>query len=387
MKIFRLTLSRIATHFVENKLIFILFFLGILASSITIIFYYGNLFSFKNGVYDDFSEIRAYTINLRIPQIIDKDEIIKMAEYEGNCKIQDIIFSSVLDENGNDSIKFDNEDNKTSLYFTDLTEAEIIGFGGHKFMIAEAYLNNNANVYAYPEPQIFNEAQQHELVAVAPKNKPDTIKIANKTYNVVSKQTVEHYIIPVEKLFSSGVRIAQIKIYTENKLSENMMYRYSDYLENNISKKFKSTDVYVEPPKVWYNTENDGNKMGFSGITAIAAISLIAFMFLLKYMMLLSHKNNVILMMVGAKKSDVLKIVILENIILVTGSVLSAVLLHSILYQPVFSKVNIYGNIVYYPMDYLNIYLIILLVSLLVNIPFFVGYYKNNIREARNRQL
>ena len=68
MKIFRLTLSRIVTHFVENKLIFILFFLGILASSITIIFYYGNLFSFKNGIFDDFSEIRAYTINLAIPQ-------------------------------------------------------------------------------------------------------------------------------------------------------------------------------------------------------------------------------------------------------------------------------------------------------------------------------
>ena len=63
VKLLILSLNRISTHFNRNKLFFILFFLGIMASSVMLIFYYGNVMTFKNGLFDDNTEIRAYTID------------------------------------------------------------------------------------------------------------------------------------------------------------------------------------------------------------------------------------------------------------------------------------------------------------------------------------
>ena len=65
MKLLILSLNRISTHFNRNKLFFILFFLGIMASSVMLIFYYGNVMTFKNGLFDDNTEIRVecYTLS------------------------------------------------------------------------------------------------------------------------------------------------------------------------------------------------------------------------------------------------------------------------------------------------------------------------------------
>ena len=93
------------------------------------------------------------------------------------------------------------------------------------------------------------------------------------------------------------------------------------------------------------------------------------------------------MMMVGAKKKNILEIVILESIIMISLPTLSAIALHSIFYQDVFSRINIYEGIAYNLSDYVAIYAFMLLISLIVNVPFFITCYKNNIRLTRSKLL
>ena len=384
MKLLILSLNRISTHFNRNKLFFILFFLGIMASSVMLIFYYGNVMTFKNGLFDDNTEIRAYTIDLKIPQKADKDEIVKIANSKGDCKLQDVIFYSVLDINGNDTLEFDK--GNAQIYFYDRDMA--VELGGQNFILAEAYLNNNADVVYYPRPHIFTDKQQHELVAVAPKStQEDNIKLDGKNYRFISYQTIDHYVIPIEKYFESNIRTARIKLYTENKLSENMVFRYTDYLKNELMKAFPETQIEILSPSFWYGIEDNANQKGIAEMTVLCIIAITAFMFLLKYMMESSYRSNVIMMMVGAKKRNILEIIIIESIILISLPTLSAIALHSIFYREFFSKLNIYENIAYNQSDYVVIYAVILLVSLIVNVPFFITYCKNNVRLTRSKLL
>ena len=381
MKLLILSLNRISTHFNRNKLFFILFFLGIMASSVMLIFYYGNVMTFKNGLFDDNTEIRAYTIDLKMPQKADKDEIVKITNFNGNCKLQDVIFYSVLDINGNDTLEFDK--GNAQIYFYDRDMA--VELGGQNFILAEAYLNNNADVVYYPRPHIFTDEQQHEFVAVTPKKTRNNIKLAGKNYKVVSYQTIDHYVIPIEKYFESNIRTARIKLYTENKLSENMVFRYTDYLKNELMKAFPETQIEILSPSFWYGIEDNANQKGFAEFTVLCIIAITAFMFLFKYMMESSYRSNVIMMMVGAKKKNILEIVILESIIMISLPTLSAIALHSIFYQDVFSRINIYEGIAYNLSDYVAIYAVMLLISLIVNVPFFITCYKNNIRLTRSK--
>lgn len=383
MKLLRLSLNRIPTHFTENKLFFILFFFGIMASSVMLIFYYGNVMTFKNGSFDDNAEIRAYEIDFKIPQKTDKDTIVKIADFKGNCKLQDIIFYSVLDVNGDDTLEFDKISAQAYLESPEIV-AEL---GSQNFMLVGAYLSNNADVVYYPKPHIFTDEQQHELVAITPKMTRNNIELAGKSYKVVSYQTIDHYVIPIEKYFESNIRTARIKLYTEKKLSRNMVFRYTDYLKKELTKAFPDTQIEILSPSFWYGIEDNANQKGFAEITVLCIIAITAFMFLFKYMMESSYKSNVIMMMVGAKKRNVLEIVILESIILISFPILSAMVLHSIFYQEVFSRINIYGGIVYNLSDYVVIYAVMLLISLIVNVPFFITCYKNNIRLTRSKLL
>lgn len=383
VKLLRLSLNRIPTHFTENKLFFILFFLGIMASSVMLIFYYGNVMTFKNGSFDDNAEIRAYEIDFKIPQKTDKDTIVKIADFKGNCKLQDIIFYSVLDVNGDDTLEFDKISAQAYLESPEIV-AEL---GSQNFMLVGAYLSNNADVVYYPKPHIFTDEQQHELVAITPKMTRNNIELAGKSYKVVSYQTIDHYVIPIEKYFESNIRTARIKLYTEKKLSRNMVFRYTDYLKKELTKAFPDTQIEILSPSFWYGIEDNANQKGFAKITVLCIIAMTAFMFLLKYMMESSYRSNVIMMMVGAKKRNILEIVIIESVILTSLPTLSAIGLHSIFYQEVFSKINIYEGIVYNLSDYVVIYAVMLLISLIVNVPFFITCCKNKIRLTRSKLL
>ncbi|MBR0277566.1 MAG: hypothetical protein IJQ50_03800, partial [Clostridia bacterium] len=82
MKTIRLVVGRVFTYFSENKLIFILYTLGSIVCIFMMIYYYGNVLSYKNGSTDDGISFRIYRVDLTVPVDVTVSSLDKLHDFE-----------------------------------------------------------------------------------------------------------------------------------------------------------------------------------------------------------------------------------------------------------------------------------------------------------------
>lgn len=113
------------------------------------------------------------------------------------------------------------------------------------------------------------------------------------------------------------------------------------------------------------------------------AISMIAFLFLAKYLFDMSLPEDAVYRLLGASRSQTTAIALAEVILLTVFSATAAILLHIFLYQPLFSKISRYPNQTFVPADYLLVASTSILVCLLVSLPFLFILWKKSVNETR----
>ena len=385
MKTLRLAFSRIFTYFSENKLIFVLYFIGTIACILSMVYYYGNVLNYKTGYsqYDDIN-FRKFEVKLATPTEITPETLEKLYDFEQDYEIQDIILTTIIDSDGN-NVDFSTNTEANKYYSAKELEYE----GYDDIAIVETYVNNNNDVMVNPKPNIFTDEQLKQNVTIAPKETTVSLNIKGQTFNTIKNESSISYLIPSDAYFNSGIKTWKIKIYVSERFSENMMYRYADFLHETFNTKFiPSVDIegeydFVRMPNTYYNSENSETLAQFTLIIAVFAVSVISFMFLLKYLMDSCRRENSIYMMVGAKKKHILLINFIENIILTVSCTAIAIAIHALLYDSLFSKINLFENITYNLQDYGYITMMSLILSTIVQIPFIISYWFKNIRNIK----
>ncbi len=391
MKTLRLAFSRIITYFLENKIIFVLYFIGTVASVFMMIFYYGNTLTFKTGVNNDSISFRLFQIDFTFSQNVTAEALEKLKSFEQDYDIQDIILYSVLDKNGNDTIDPEytveyEQGQKVYCFSGDeippITYLEEGTTDGNVIPV-ESYLYNNNDVMYNPKSNIFTDKQLKQNVTVAPKGKTENIKIQGQDFKTIRNESVSDYVIPIEKYFDSNIRTCRIEICVSERFSKDSMSLYSDFLDDWLKELYPDSAFDIKTPGTYYGSEDAANMQGFATIIAVFIVALISFMLLLKYLMDSCRRENSILMMVGAKRKRIILINLLENIILTLSSSAVAVVLHIALYDSLVTKINLYKNITYSAQDYLIIVLLAIGLSLIVQIPFIFTYWFKNIRNIK----
>lgn len=356
------------------------------------IYYYGNTLTYKTAANNDDISFKLYSVSFQFkPEEVTDETLEKLKSFEQSYDIQDIILYSVLDENGNDALEFkytvdyDDDGYQYIEYEGNIRSPSyyLESPGESNFIILESYLHNNNDVMYNPKSNIFTDNQLHQNVAVAPKGKSGSLKIQGQDFEIIKNENILDYSIPIEKYFNSKVRTSEIKICISERFSKNMMFRYGDFLNNLFSELYPDNKIKVITPEAFYGMEDNGIQQGFAFIMVVFIVSIISFMFLLKYLMDSNLRENSILMMVGAKKKHILIINFVENIILALFCTAVAIALHAVFYNSLFLKVNIYENITYSLQDYGIITLISVGLSIIVQIPFIFTYWFKNIRKIK----
>ncbi len=405
MKTLRLAFSRIITYFLENKIIFVLYFIGTVACIFMMIFYYGNTLTYKTrNVPRDDIDFRIFKLSLSSPTEITPQTIEKLKEFEQEYDIQDIELTAIVDADGkNINFKSNEEASAYNTYYNSeykySSDVEIdVGYElqSKDFIVVRTFLNNNNDNVASSiddrtnlKASIFTDEELSKNVAAAPNGEAEDIRVGDKTLKVVKNQSENDYFIPIDAYFESGIKTWTITIWVKERFSENMMYRYVDFLRNTFNIKY-DPDVdcegvydFIRFPQFAYSYESGFNLGQFYSISYIFILSVISFMFLLKYLMDSCRRENSILMMVGAKKKRIVLLNLIENIILTFISSAVAVVLHIVLYDSLVTKINLYKNITYSAQDYLIIVLLAIGLSLIVQIPFIFTYWFKNIRNIK----
>lgn len=398
MKTLRLAISRILTYFSENKTIFVLYFIGTISCVIMMIYYYGNTLNYMTGnsSFDDI-EFRKYHVAFSSPTEVTEDTIEKLKEFEQKYGIQDIELTTIIDLDGN-NIEFSSNDEAINDYWLKKLGNRDSSDTDKKYIILSTYLNNNEdNSFSDTKGRLFTDEELSKNVASVSLGKAKSIKVGNTTFNVVKEKTaqeefdgkIEKYYIPADAYFKTGIKTWTVDIVIKERFSQNMMYRYVNYLRDVFNIKFdpavdnEGSYDYVRGPIIYYIEDANQVSSQFYSIVYIFMLSLISFMFLLKYLMDSSRRENSILMMVGAKKRLVMLVNFIENVALTVISTVIAIAIHILLYSSVFSKANLYENIKYSAQDYAIIDLLAIGLSIIVQIPFIFTYWFKNVRNIK----
>ena len=114
-------------------------------------------------------------------------------------------------------------------------------------------------------------------------------------------------------------------------------------------------------------------------ICLVYGLSMFSYMFLMKYMMETSIRENVIYGFVGASKNKMTALLLIDNICFSVVTVSAGLLLHLGLKEAFFDKVSVSENIYYTAADYGLLFVLGVGISLLTLLPFLLGFRRHSL--------
>lgn len=346
-----LALLRIQTYARKNTLIFCLFLLGTVLSSLSLLFFYGNSMADKRNVARNSLSYRTFTLY-----------------GDRNWTMKDL--QSLWDSASG------------SLDVRVSHTVELPAASEYPELSVQAFLNNNAGVYFYQGQTSFTPEQLERDCAIAPSNTGDFLNLEGMEFPVVGRT---HH-------FSNDVVFIPIHSFLEHEFSPDSVELILDTIptrkENNrileqLSILFPETSI--ADPYQSIRTDQSRNPGGVAMISGIYLISILSFLFLFQYLIQENSYENVVYSLVGARKSSVVCIACMELTLLSGGSALLAGLLHAALYNPFFVHINIYGQVPYTLWDYLLCFFLTVALSLAALTPFLATYTRRSLAEMKRQ--
>lgn len=346
-----LALLRIQTYARKNTLIFCLFLLGTVLSSLSFLFFYGNSMADKRNVARNSLSYRTFTLY-----------------GDRNWTMKDL--QSLWDSAS------------ASLDVRVSHTVELPAASEYPELSVQAFLNNNAGVYSYQGQTSFTPEQLEQDCAIAPSTAGDFLNLEGMEFPVVGRT---HH-------FSNDVVFIPIHSFLEHEFSPDSVELILDATptrkENNhilerLAVLFPETSI--ADPYQSIRTDQSRNPGGVAMISGIYLISILSFLFLFQYLIQENSYENVVYSLVGARKSSVVCIACMELTLLSGGSALLAGLLHAALYNPFFVHINIYGQVPYTLWDYLLCFFLTVALSLAALTPFLATYTHCSLAEMKRQ--
>lgn len=346
-----LALLRIRTYARKNTLIFCLFLLGAVLSSLSFLFFYGNSMADKRNMTQNSLSYRTFTLY--------GDRNWTMEDLQS---LRDAASGS-LDVRVSHTVEFPAVSEYPELF-------------------VQAFLNNNAGVYSYQGQTSFTPEQLEQDCAIAPSSVGDSLNLKGTEFPVVGHT----------RHFDNNVVFIPIRSFLDHEFSLDSVELILDTIptrkENNrilerLSALFPETSI--ADPYQSIQADQSRNPGGVAMTSGIYLISILSFLFLFQYLMQENSYENVVYTLAGAKKSSVVCIACMELSLLSGSAALLACLLHAALYRPLFAQINIYGEVPYTLGDYLLCFLLTVLLSLAALAPFLTAYLRRSAAEMKRQ--
>lgn len=207
------------------------------------------------------------------------------------------------------------------------------------------------------------------------------LTLKGQELQVVGKFSGMEYLIPLGTYQRLGYPI-ESAIFTLREKPDDKM---EQTILTRLQEQFPTAEIYY--PKLYDDFAGRQLPMELFMICLVYGISLFSFLYLMKYMMDQHIAENVVYSLVGAPKKTVIRLVALENLILSTLTSLLSVGLHLLLKESVLDKVSVSANITYRFTDYLLIFILMVVVSQLVSLPFILRYRKQTVAAIKSVEL
>ncbi|NLJ31372.1 MAG: ABC transporter permease [Clostridiales bacterium] len=371
MKQWSLAFDNIKNLFRKNKLIFMLFFIGMTVCIICFIYFYGNTMSYKVNEAKNLDLLRTYRITFSPAEQTDHH----MPAFLDGEPVEDIILQSEIPFQ---KIQYQ----EMNSIFKEMYQNGAVPFC--------ASVKNRTTLYAEQGRVTFHpdELENASPVLIVPylflsrhsiSNQDHPLLIDGTRFRMIGACTLNTFYIPVNTFFKMGLSSTGMKVVFKNILSvqqEQAFYR-------KINARFPSAKITGPEPFKEFQKENAPTELFMVGIVYVMA--LISFMFLMKYMIDENRRELVIYSIAGASQRQISRQLILQITLLSVLASIAAIALYVCFYNLLFSKINITENITYNWRDYGIILIFSVLLADLTAYPFLLSCRAKSIVQLKNK--
>ncbi len=360
MKTIYLIFSRLKGYYTRNKAIFLLFLFGGAISSFVVASFYGQTMALYKNQVTSIADFRKY-------EVFYQGEAQEDLTRETSFSIEDIgpIVENSLFENV-----------MAERRLTPAGEKDQIGVvtfwkGEQKFV----------RLYGTTDP---HSLKDNEIIVdrTSERDLGETVILQDKEFQVVGKYTGDGYYISFDAFEALGGMAQKIAIVAVPE-TEKETSLIEEYLNNIFS---DSRIAVVAPHRLVQQIQMDAQRE-LLPIFLCYFIAVSSFLLLLRYLLGSFEKDNLISMIVGAPKSDIIVFTFWECFLLcMTSSVLGLVFYSA--FSSVFSFDSIAGKSFHFTIfDYMIVLFITLITTLIILIPFIARYRRETLFDLHRKIL
>ncbi len=384
MKTLFLIIQRMKQYVLKNKLIFALFVISSILCSVVVTYFYGNtMLSMQNRSADDPSYRKYFVTFLGYGYVDNTDE-----NYDPTLapELTPIMYDGELD--GNELFE-------SVIVGHDLGESSVIQHGD-KVVLSCTY--GEAPLMPLRGTLEFTDKYQVIIPDCVSYDVGETIELAGHEFTVIGQNSYynaindeEAYYIPYETFKELGFETTRIWAYTKER-----------YAGTGVEIGEKDGPIYELLSETFPTGSADARgyhrvsldesaeaamRRDIYPVFASYALSVVAFMFLLQYLLDSVMDETIISVIVGAKKSKLTFMIFCETFFLCAVTSALGIAIHKLFYGSFFTAINISPELTYTAGDYLTIYLSMLAISIIVVIPFLYKYMTLSPIEARREHM
>lgn len=355
MKSFRLANGRIVDCIKANRLIFIIFLIGIILSDIIFIYFYGNVMPYKVAEAENALQLRTFTVESADGMEISTDKLNILDCYGVN----EVWVSCYANIQG------------LNTYPVDVPNGEGV------MLVA---LRNNNETKDVSAKVFFQEDELKKDMIILSKEygAMDSIRVNGVNFQVarqIGNMATYPLFIPYDSFKKHNFLANQIQYYLTVCPSENQALE----IEQILTQEYPQADIIIPD----LSSNNGVTRESYLVISVQYVLSTLSFLILFKYMLEQNKSQDAVYAIVGATKGKIMYIIILEASILSVIGAIFAVVLHCGLYNLIFDNINIYKNIRYTLVDYLICCSFTVLLSAIASLPFILTYIRSSTADFK----
>ena len=381
MKSARLALLQIKTAFTRQRLLFCIYFLGLVLCMVVLIYYSGSGNRAKEFEVDN-SFLTTYEVGIS-STYYDEHHPQKHLDGEALAQMEENIPIPARD------YLYKCTTNLDELKGVELSDAFLAQKNYPDSFVISAYRHNTMRSHAWVGRTEFTEEELlGAQVAVGPSElfsqidpaSPAKITLRGVPFTVIGAFPLyldQWFFVPYQTL-AEHFPITSVEIYLQ---------RAPTQAENEEMKEFLTglfPGEVIQSPDNNFNIRDTINRGSFVLSFALFLIAFFSMLFLMKYMLDQARQELVIYAVVGASKTRIFIILLLHNAVMVLLSGLTAIGIFLALKKPLFDTFSPVPEYQYTVGDFCGILLLAFVLSLLVSAPFLYRFARKTPTQLKN---
>lgn len=358
MKWLSLIKSRLTQYFVYNKLVFVIFILGSVVCGTGFLHLYGNFTSAFILQRNMSVSGRTFTVGFSQTDSPSRGDIGQILRRDG-LSLETCVVKAREEETGG------------NLLAVAAGKQSFTSIDGQKTFTDEE-METGSPVVIIPAVFVHKPAGLNKSA--------NTLTIENTTLEIVGRNNSDFdYYVPAKTFDDLNLPVESMMLVTPRFLNE----KEDDALLNRLAALFPGAEYIDSPGAIAERVQRQQLGAQLVMLCAVYGLSVLSFLFLMKYMIDRSRMENVIYCIVGCSKDVMMQLTLLENVCLSGITALLSIGIHIALKKPVFDKISLQA-FTYAPRDYILCFIMMVLVSLVASIPFIVKVRKHSLIMVKN---